>query len=491
MEDPKSLPTESQEGEYNSSEYTHNDIDPSIGAHGTEEQHRVERGEPDVGVNVEGENAGGDPESVAMEAVMQLAQAASQQHHYEEEHADETQQQQHGHVENSEVHHEHLPVDNSEGVEKVGSKRKLSQSRPSAGVARANKVSRNDDAGQATIAVEQGGDGHSSSEAFQLPEAWSGSNIPIDLQKAYQQHLAQNGFPISTASNAAASNTITPASASAARPTSDDTSSPPTANSSPNKPARQLSTTKRAAQNRAAQRAFRERRDKYVKVLESKAARLEAAVRVANECKRRYIESLQTIEGLRADNHGLRVALSALSGTQAGAPPAQMKIEDYLATLPEIPPVITEEEEAILPNTAATGGSSASPSATNLPHAESHPHPHPHPHSQSQSSEQQAASQSSENTSRLQEDSNPSLDSLSAVAAAAAAAAAHTSNENQAGKTSEGTDASQPQDMQAEQQGQQQQGTQQPPQDEESVGIKDPALAATAAPAPAAADAAA
>ena len=96
------------------------------------------------------------------------------------------------------------------------------------------------------------------------------------------------------------------------------------------KPVRQLSSSKRAAQNRAAQRAFRERRDKYVKELEGKAAQLESALRQAEESRIRYVDALTTIDGLRQDNHSLRVAIAALGGHVAGPPPAPLRIADHL-----------------------------------------------------------------------------------------------------------------------------------------------------------------
>jgi hypothetical protein len=58
------------------------------------------------------------------------------------------------------------------------------------------------------------------------------------------------------------------------------------------KASRRVSNTKRAAQNRSAQRAFRQRKDKYVKELESRAAEVE--------------HLKQTIEELRHDNLQLR-----------------------------------------------------------------------------------------------------------------------------------------------------------------------------------------
>jgi hypothetical protein len=83
-------------------------------------------------------------------------------------------------------------------------------------------------------------------------------------------------------------------------------------------------------------------------VLESKAARLEAAVRIATECKRRYADAVQTIDGLRLDNHTLRVALAALSGTSVDVPAPSGKADELIAALPEIPQVTTQEEESIL-----------------------------------------------------------------------------------------------------------------------------------------------
>ena len=300
---------------------------------------------------------------------MQLAQAASQQQYdqQQQQHSEHEQHEQHAHVENPDVHHGSLPV-TTDDSEKRGSKRRTSL--PAAeGVRarRASKAARNDEhdvaAAAAAAAVAAAADG---SQEFQLPESWSQGDIPAEIQKAYQQHLAQ-------------------AQAHANLAPEEQSSSSSTSTAAPNfKPTRQLSTSKRAAQNRAAQRAFRERRDKYVKVLESKAARLEVAIRVANECKRRYTESLQTVDGLRQDNHTLRVALAALSGSsvEGQAPPA-MKTDELLATLPAIPALTTEEEERVLAGVQGQGGAEGA-------------------------GEKEAGGQS--------------LDSLSAVAAAAAAA---------------------------------------------------------------------
>lgn len=80
---------------------------------------------------------------------------------------------------------------------------------------------------------------------------------------------------------------------------------------------RTLSTSRRAEQNRNAQRVFRERKNKYIADLESKAASLENALLAAEEHRRRFNEALETIEILKRDNDTLRVALRALGGHQA------------------------------------------------------------------------------------------------------------------------------------------------------------------------------
>lgn len=80
---------------------------------------------------------------------------------------------------------------------------------------------------------------------------------------------------------------------------------------------RTLSTSRRAEQNRNAQRVFRERKNKYIADLESKAASLESALLAAEEHRRRFTEALETIEILKRDNDTLRVALRALGGHQA------------------------------------------------------------------------------------------------------------------------------------------------------------------------------
>ncbi|KAL4402694.1 RNA polymerase II transcription regulator complex protein [Malassezia pachydermatis] len=80
---------------------------------------------------------------------------------------------------------------------------------------------------------------------------------------------------------------------------------------------RTLSTSRRAEQNRNAQRVFRERKNKYIADLESKAASLESALLAAEEHRRRFNEALETIDILKRDNDTLRVALRALGGHQA------------------------------------------------------------------------------------------------------------------------------------------------------------------------------
>ncbi|GAC95347.1 hypothetical protein PHSY_002922 [Pseudozyma hubeiensis SY62] len=367
------------------SEYTHSNLDPHIS--------NASESAPPAAEAAPAEAAVQDADHAhAMEAVMQLAQAASQQQYDQQHSADsdamEQEHQQHGHVENPHVHHDSLPVNNGEdsaGGEKRGSKRRssLHASPTAAGRGRrGSKAARNDDdhdvaeaAAAAAVAAAQNGDN------LPFPESWSDGNLPAEIQKAYQQHLAQAQANLSSTPPATEESPATAANAS-----------------SPSfKPTRQLSTSKRAAQNRAAQRAFRERRDKYVKVLESKAARLEVAINVATECKRRYAETLQTIDGLRQDNHTLRVALAALSGSnvEGQAPPAS-KADDLLAALPEIPQLTTDEEESVL---------------------------------QGQASGQQ------------------SLDSLSAVAAAAAAAVDGSASD--AGRVAEETGGDQPESQEA------------------------------------------
>ncbi|WFD31027.1 hypothetical protein MSPP1_002056 [Malassezia sp. CBS 17886] len=80
---------------------------------------------------------------------------------------------------------------------------------------------------------------------------------------------------------------------------------------------RALSTSRRAEQNRNAQRVFRERKNKYITDLETKAASLENALLAAEEHRRRFNDALETIEILKRDNDTLRVALRALGGHQA------------------------------------------------------------------------------------------------------------------------------------------------------------------------------
>ncbi len=86
------------------SEYTHSNLDPTVPAH--EQQQDVSQSGTDAAAVHDNSHAH------AMEAVMQLAQAASQQqydHQSAAEHHDEQQHEQHGHIENPEVHHDSLP----------------------------------------------------------------------------------------------------------------------------------------------------------------------------------------------------------------------------------------------------------------------------------------------------------------------------------------------------------------------------------------------
>lgn len=121
--------------------------------------------------------------------------------------------------------------------------------------------------------------------------------------------------------------------------------------------ARNLNPSKRAAQNRAAQRAFRARREEYVgicrmrwmreyedkmyemltnlsslcffwpccrhvRMVELKAKQTDEAVRTAEHYRQRYEDALETVEALRADNETLRLAISAMGG-RAPPPPAR------------------------------------------------------------------------------------------------------------------------------------------------------------------------
>lgn len=368
------------------SEYTHSNLDPTIESNDQPSTSSTAQQQQQSGQDAAQSEPSAVDHSHAMEAVMQLAQAASQQQYDSEQHS------QHGHLENPEVHHESLPVNNADGSTggaKRGEKRRSSQSGSTSGAAaggrRASKEARQQDEEQdlssaaATAAATEGA-------SLPFPDSWSEGNIPAEIQKAYQQHLAQ------AQANLAQQQQQTQSSSSASL--SHDDASQAQGSGGAFKPTRQLSTSKRAAQNRAAQRAFRERRDKYVKVLESKATRLEAAIRIATECKRRYVEALQTIDGLRQDNHTLRVALAALSGSGDNAGPGPvMKADDLAKELPEIPLLTTQEEEEVLGSvggqTGMSGGSAGGSGSGSV-----------------------SASGGGQ-----------SLDSLSAVAAAAAAAA--------------------------------------------------------------------
>ncbi|KAJ1020929.1 hypothetical protein NDA18_005776 [Ustilago nuda] len=378
------------DADYNSSEYTHSNLDPTIETNDQPSTSSTAQQQQQSGQDAAQSEPSAVDHSHAMEAVMQLAQAASQQQYDSEQHS------QHGHLENPEVHHESLPVNNADGNTggaQRGEKRRSSQSGSTCGAAaggrRASKAARQQDEEQhlssaAAAATAAAAAAATEGASLPFPDSWSEGNIPAEIQKAYQQHLAQ------AQANLAQQQQQTQSSSSASF--SHDDASQAQGSGGAFKPTRQLSTSKRAAQNRAAQRAFRERRDKYVKVLESKATRLEAAIRIATECKRRYVEALQTIDGLRQDSHTLRVALAALSGSGDNAGPGPvMKADDLAKALPEIPLLTTQEEEEVLGSvggqTGMSGGSaggSGSASASG---------------------------------------GGQSLDSLSAVAAAAAAAA--------------------------------------------------------------------
>lgn len=71
---------------------------------------------------------------------------------------------------------------------------------------------------------------------------------------------------------------------------------------------RVLSTTKRAAQNRASQRAFRERRDRHIKELETKAAQFDTVNALFNDLRDRYAQMLGIMDALRRENEALRLA---------------------------------------------------------------------------------------------------------------------------------------------------------------------------------------
>lgn len=81
---------------------------------------------------------------------------------------------------------------------------------------------------------------------------------------------------------------------------------------------RTLSNTKRAAQNRAAQRAFRERRDRKVKELETRAAQYDALEALYVNLQTRYSEAMGIIEALRRENEMLRAG-EAVEGGEAAA----------------------------------------------------------------------------------------------------------------------------------------------------------------------------
>lgn len=69
---------------------------------------------------------------------------------------------------------------------------------------------------------------------------------------------------------------------------------------------RVLRTTKRAAQNRAAQRAFRERRDRHIKDLETRASQFDALQALYGDVQARYGEALAIIAALKRENEQLR-----------------------------------------------------------------------------------------------------------------------------------------------------------------------------------------
>lgn len=117
---------------------------------------------------------------------------------------------------------------------------------------------------------------------------------------------------------------------------------------------RTLSTSRRAEQNRNAQRVFRERKNKYIADLESKAASLESALLTAEEHRRRFNEAIETIEILKRDNDTLRVALRALGGHQA-VPSAPALPIDRPSHTPALLPTFAQQ------HTGAPGGPGRGP----------------------------------------------------------------------------------------------------------------------------------
>ena len=106
---------------------------------------------------------------------------------------------------------------------------------------------------------------------------------------------------------------------------------------------RTLSTSRRAEQNRNAQRVFRERKNKYIADLESKAASLESALLAAEEHRRRFNEAIETIEILKRDNDTLRVALRALGGHQAVPNAPALPIDRPASHAPTLLPTFAQQ----------------------------------------------------------------------------------------------------------------------------------------------------
>ncbi|EPQ27202.1 uncharacterized protein PFL1_05125 [Pseudozyma flocculosa PF-1] len=381
--------------DYDASDYTHS-IDPSVdanggndaaagatakgeaeAAHSPQQQHGGIPGQEEGGVGDGGGDATHD-DVQALEAVMQLAQAASAQHH---EYQQQLEQYQHEHQHHGQ-HHDHQADGehaDGHGPTNGGDEGGLAHPFGGDGIDTASRKRSGSGGGQGGSA--RGPKAQKAQSPSGPNDAGSGMHFGQPWENL-NQHDARwhqsppppapappsSSAPVEPAVSAAAPGTIPgvavpqsdstrdiqtsptlpldPAHASlataggasgtSARSASADAGADGGADAtqaSPSKPARQLSTSKRAAQNRAAQRAFRERRDKYVKELEGKAAMCEQALRTADESKAKLREALITIDGLRQDNHSLRVALAALGGHVAGPPPPRLDLDAHDAEM--------------------------------------------------------------------------------------------------------------------------------------------------------------
>lgn len=148
---------------------------------------------------------------------------------------------------------------------------------------------------------------------------------------------------------------------------------------------------------------------RYVKELEQKAAQLNSALLAAEESRKRYAEALQTIEGLRQDNHSLRVALAAVGG--GAALPSSSQVSQANGAGPSTGASTGTQGWGMSAPAPHLHRSQSSDRSTFNDSAHQHGGAYSHTYGYGHEQDDRRGSQ------------NPNLDSLSAVAAAAAAAA--------------------------------------------------------------------